>query len=409
MIKQLNYYTKEIMELSPAAMAYEINQKKHTETLKTIWNDFKAKRHGEVHSVVVQDVPADSSWLSLLDLDMPDSTTALESFKLLEDALHEYTFLPQEEEDYKRFSIAQTMIATPKQYADIDRCFTNVMKHVRKAVEKQPGLAYIVLYFVECFKEQYKNKQYLDAAGQAITVGLTYYYILCKEVKAIQDYYHQAREFIREAFIKPCEWGVQILPERAVDLYNLYCSNNNMSNFYRNTNARYIDFPSLRSKETPTWEVFLQENAYREKSVRGTYYIGSFPQFIHIGIDRLIDSQSVLRKCALCGGYFKTKFNSTQTCCSRIYKDTATTCYEYVSRKTYKTKLSEHPIHSAYQTAYNRLYGRIRRKAVPADTPLLESLKKLRDKYYKKYEEATDKTRPAILEEYVKKSKDLLG
>ena len=49
-----------------------------------------------------------------------------------------------------------------------------------------------------------------------------------------------------------------------------------------------------------------------------------------------------------------------------------------------------------------------RRGKIPEDTPLMRQLKGLHEEYYKKYESASDKKRPSVLEEYVKKNQEIV-
>ena len=404
----VDIFSKEILAYSPVCVSYEFNRRKHTETLKTIWSSPHSE--GEEITTIVQDAPADSSWLSLLDLDKSDAPSALDAIALLEQAFAKFDFLPQDESAYEDFLNLKFMIATPKTLQSLDACFSDVMALVKQAIDMKPGFFFIHQYFITCFQELYTFKIRMDRSKQSMNLTPSFYYILMRKIKSLRNNYDRAREYIQSVFIRPGELDIHISPERTADLYNLYSTTKNLSNFYQDTSSLLFESPFPVDEPEPlSWDGFLQENVQREIPANGVYLLGSFTQLLHIGIDRLLESQSVLKKCAMCGGYFKAKFNSTQTCCSRIYKDTATTCYEYASRKTYKTKLSEHPIHSAYQTAYNRLYGRIRRKAIPADTPLIESLKELRDSYFKKYESAADSKRDGILEQYIKKNQELLG
>ena len=107
--------------------------------------------------------------------------------------------------------------------------------------------------------------------------------------------------------------------------------------------------------------------------------------------------------------YFRVKYTSSQEYCTRIYRDTSTTCNEYASRKSYKEKLFSHPIHTEFTKSYNRLYARIRRGKLPADTPLMDQLKALHDEYTEKYENTHQKDREAVWKEYIEKNKELLN
>ena len=135
---------------------------------------------------------------------------------------------------------------------------------------------------------------------------------------------------------------------------------------------------------------------------------GSLTEFLRIGIDLMLESQAVLRVCKLCGGYFRIKYSSSQEYCTRLYRETKTACNEYASRKSYKNKLFQHPIHQEFTKAYNKLYGRIRRGKLPADTPLMDELKRLHDEYYIKYENTHYRDREAIRLEYIEVLKELI-
>lgn len=127
-----------------------------------------------------------------------------------------------------------------------------------------------------------------------------------------------------------------------------------------------------------------------------------------IGIDLMLKNEMVLRKCQNCGGYFCVKYTTIQDYCNRNFSN-ASTCSEYVSRKSYKDRLFENPINSEYTKAYNKLYARIRRKKLPADTPLKDELLRLRNEYIERYEHTHKKDREAVWKEYIQKNKELLG
>lgn len=141
----------------------------------------------------------------------------------------------------------------------------------------------------------------------------------------------------------------------------------------------------------------------------GKYPVTSFKQFLCTGIRLLLEDELIIKKCKLCNGYFRVKYTSNQEYCTRIYRDTSTTCNEYASRKSYKEKLFSHPIHTEFTKSYNRLYARIRRGKLPADTPLMDQLKALHYEYTEKYENTHQKDREAIWKEYIERNKELLN
>ena len=113
----------------------------------------------------------------------------------------------------------------------------------------------------------------------------------------------------------------------------------------------------------------------------------------------MTETESVLRKCKMCGKTFHVKCFSSQECCTRVYEGTKATCNEYASRKNYKQKLFAHPIHQQFTKSYNKLYGFIRRGKLPADTPLMDQLKALHDYYTTLYDSATPEDRNEVLAE----------
>ncbi|MFG6322398.1 MAG: hypothetical protein K1W41_13010 [Lachnospiraceae bacterium] len=157
------------------------------------------------------------------------------------------------------------------------------------------------------------------------------------------------------------------------------------------------------------WQcVFLIKRNLITDNAIGKYPITSFKQFLCLSIRLLLEDELVIKKCGLCNGYFRVKYTSNQEYCTRIYRDTSTTCNEYASRKSYKEKLFSHPIHTEFTKSYNRLYARIRRGKLPADTPLMDQLKALHDEYTQKYENTHQKDREAIWKEYIERNKELL-
>ena len=108
----------------------------------------------------------------------------------------------------------------------------------------------------------------------------------------------------------------------------------------------------------------------------------------------------LIRKCKLCGGYFKVRYYSNQEYCTRIYQDTSAPCNEYVSMMSYKKRYAEHPINKEYTMVYNRYYGRVSRGVEEFSNDVIEGLQTIHNEYYEKYEEAANEQKGFILEEY---------
>lgn len=228
--------------------------------------------------------------------------------------------------------------------------------------------------------------------------------------------YDEVRKYIDEVFIKPQSYGITLSPDKLVEnyknYYRLYRNNGDnsyaSSDFYSMSTSEKVPNGGFQVKvsDDPGWEAFIKDRQEQETDGIAVFTIN---QMSHIAISQLMHDNRTIRKCAQCGRYFKVRFNSTQECCTRQYKDTKYACNEYISRQAAKDRFFEHPIHAEYNTAYNRLYGRIRRGKVPKDTPLNTSLKELHDKYYEMYEAAPEKNRKKILDEYIEKCRELLG
>lgn len=231
--------------------------------------------------------------------------------------------------------------------------------------------------------------------------------------------YLDARTYVEDVFIKPQEYGITMSPDKIVEsyknYYRLYKTRRNedsgsqlyaSDDFYSISTSEKTPNAGFqgKAKEDPGWEAFIKDR--QEKDVEGVALL-TVNQLSHIAISQLILDNRTIRKCKLCGRYFKVRYNSSQEYCTRKYKDTKYPCNEYVSRQAAKDRFFEHPVHAEYNTAYNRLYGRIRRGKVPKDTPLNAKLKELHDKYFEKYEAAPPEKQEAILNEYKDKNKKL--
>jgi hypothetical protein len=284
----------------------------------------------------------------------------------------------------------------------------------RDAIEKTPVLGSFYPMYFNVIKEtlayydgEIVSDEEIMQIGTHIRVMTTVFRFSCVG-------YYEAKKYIEDVFLKPQEYGITMPPDKIVENYknynrlyqtkgdDLYASNDfySLSTSEKTPNAGFHG----KAKEDPGWEAFIKDR--QEKDVEGVALL-TVNQLSHIAISQLIHDNRTIRKCKLCGRYFKVRYNSSQEYCTRKYKDTKYPCNEYVSRQAAKDRFFEHPVHAEYNTAYNRLYGRIRRGKVPKDTPLNAKLKELHDKYFEKYEAAPPEKQEAILNEYKEKNKKL--
>ena len=292
---------------------------------------------------------------------------------------------------------------------DADEC----LRTLNKIVKRAPALGFLYpLYFevIKILADYLDGKINSKEATKALFDPLiSFLYINTATI----EYYGRIRAYVQDVFVLPFEKGIQLSPDKIAEHYKNYCElyhNNGMFKQDIYTNSTSERFPNAGiiedAPDDPGWESYLEERrAYDLDGIE----IRTLNQFAHIGIAQLIRDGRSIRKCKLCGKYFKVRYSSSQEYCTRIYKDSKFACNEYVSRRSAKDRFFEHPIHAEYNKAYNRLYARIRRGKVPKDTPLTTQLKALHDEYYERYEHTHQKDREAVWKEYIEKNKELLA
>ena len=239
------------------------------------------------------------------------------------------------------------------------------------------------------------------------------YNALIFSVGTVLEFYDKVRSYVQNVLISPYMNGITLSPDSTAEHYKNYCDlypdeNEPYRDFYtrstsqRNPNAGAFEI----SPADPGWEQYIKQQQNENSEGIKIYTLN---QYAHIGISQLIRDGRCIRKCKLCGRYFKVRYSSSQECCTRMYKDTKFACNEYASRRSAKDRFFEHPIHAEYNKAYNRLYARIRRGKVPKDTQLTTQLKALHDEYYERYEHTHKKIREQVWREYIEKNKELLS
>lgn len=239
--------------------------------------------------------------------------------------------------------------------------------------------------------------------------------VLSEQFEKNKQIFNATRDYCNEVFQIDNEPASNMSSLTISYIYKEYCLKNGKM-YYRDspilTKEDRTD-ESLNSFGNMSWKEYYDfkknTSPFDEPAIMPRK-IGSTEDIAYIGIDYLLESESVLRKCKLCGKTFRTKFSSNTVYCTRPYKDTKAACNEYASRLSYKERLFQHAIHQEFTKAYNKLYGRIRRGKVPEDTPLMDQLKRLHEEYYEKYENThVMKEREVIWKEYIEKNKKLLS
>lgn len=402
---KLDPFSLDVIEYSCVRTEYAINTAKHTESLVYY---VKGDNNDDFPLDLINDVPQDSIWLSLLDYDMPDSPQTLEAFALIEKAFSLLSFLC-EDKSLKRGTIVTIRYLAFDAHilAKRNELSLEILDLLRQAMNLKPAIGYFYAYFHGILNQLYDAELSMKESGITGTGHIPdiTYSLLTHEINSFRDIYSQAREAIYNVFMRPEELKIHALPEDILDSYRIYSLEKGDSFF------KPYEKPSADKQSdslADSWDSFLMKSLAMDTAEMIGPCMLTLKGMAQQGIESLKNANTVIRKCDLCDGYFKARYNSRQTCCSRLYRDTKMTCYEYASRKSYKDKLKEHPIYQEYIKAYNRLYGRIRRKTLPADTSLANQLKDLREEFYAKYDSAPPEMQAAVLEEYVRKNEELL-
>ena len=383
---------------------YSINRHTHEETLSTIYDDENTHKSGTAS--FIKKAAIHTGIMEILDYDMPEKESAVVAFQKLKSILPllgiNCTF---DEEAFNVYCCEHTL-------KDIEASTEQIMPILQSCFEKHPALSYLYPLFHMVMRSCYQQ------AGKSADAGLLQCAkLLSEEVNNFETLYTQARNYLDEVIIEPSKQGLQLPSSAIAEIYHSYCLYASKQDFQSDAlstmelkNNFLSDIRAQKdSCNTQNWTEYLNHasNLITDNAI-GKYPITSFKQFLCIGIRLLLEDELVIKKCRLCNGYFRVKYTSNQEYCTRIYRDTSTTCNEYASRKSYKEKLFSHPIHTEFTKSYNRLYARIRRGKLPADTPLMDQLKALHDEYTEKYENTHQKDREAVWKEYIEKNKELL-
>ncbi len=403
----MNLYSSDIIknDFHFSVAFYSINRRTHEETLSSIYNDDNT--HKSSIAYFIKKAAIHTNIMEILDYDMPEKESAIVAFEKLKSVLPLLGIdCPFDKETFNLYCCEHI----PK---DIETSAGQIMPILQSCFEEHPALSYLYPLFHMVMRSCYQQ------AGKSADAGLLQCAkLLSEEVNNFETLYTQARNYLDEVIIEPSKQGLQLPSSAIAEIYHSYCLYASKQDFQSDAlstmelkNNFLSDIRAQKdSCNTQNWTEYLNHasNLITDNAI-GKYPITSFKQFLCIGIRLFLEDELVIKKCKLCNGYFRVKYTSNQEYCTRIYRDTSTTCNEYASRKSYKEKLFSHPIHTEFTKSYNRLYARIRRGKLPADTPLMDQLKALHDEYTEKYENTHQKDREAIWKEYIEKNKELLN
>ncbi len=402
----MNLYSSDIIknDFHFSVAFYSINRRTHEETLSSIYNDDNT--HKSSTAYFIKKAAIHTNIMEILDYDMPEKESAIVAFEKLKSVLPLLGIdCPFDKETFNLYCCEHI----PK---DIETSAGQIMPILQSCFEEHPALSYLYPLFHMVMRSCYQQ-----AGKSADAELLQTAKLLSEEVNNLETLYTQARDYLDEVIVAPSKQGLQLPSSAIAEIYHSYCLYASKQDFQSDAlstmelkNNFLSDIRAQKdSCNTQNWTEYLNHasNLITDNAI-GKYPITSFKQFLCIGIRLLLEDELVIKKCKLCNGYFRVKYTSNQEYCTRIYRDTSTTCNEYASRKSYKEKLFSHPIHTEFTKSYNRLYARIRRGKLPADTPLMDQLKALHDEYTEKYENTHQKDREAIWKEYIERNKELL-
>ena len=402
----MNLYSSDIIknDFHFSVATYGINRRTHEETLSSTYDYKNTHKNGTAY--FIKKAAIHTGIMEILDYDMPEKESAIVAFEKLKSVLPLLGIdCPFDKETFNLYCCEHI----PK---DIETSAGQIMPILQSCFEEHPALSYLYPLFHMVMRSCYQQ-----AGKSADAELLQTAKLLSEEVNNLETLYTQARDYLDEVIVAPSKQGLQLPSSAIAEIYHSYCLYASKQDFQSDAlstmelkNNFLSDIRAQKdSCNTQNWTEYLNHasNLITDNAI-GKYPVTSFKQFLCIGIRLLLEDELVIKKCRLCNGYFRVKYTSNQEYCTRIYRDTSTTCNEYASRKSYKEKLFSHPIHTEFTKSYNRLYARIRRGKLPADTPLMDQLKALHDEYTEKYENTHQKDREAIWKEYIEKNKELL-
>ena len=397
----MNPYSPDIIQenLHFDVAAYSISRRSHEESISVSYLDNGNGKKGTYY--FIEKAAIHTCIMEILDYDMPEKESSLTAYENLVSSLSSIGIdCPFDEKKFQRHCSGCSS-------KDIEAAAKEIMPILKASIETHPALSYLYPLYYEVM-----HSCYLQTGTRADTKLLQTAALLAAEIESLNNLYTQAKKYLADIIVEPNEQGIRLPGNTTAAIYHSYCLHIGKKDFLNDSlSAMELKTSFLQDAHSAVdnWSDYLNNStAFITKNEIATYPITSFRQLLFIGIRQLLEDELIIKRCKLCNGYFRVKYTSGQEYCTRIYRDTSTTCNEYASRKSYKEKLFSHPIHTEFTKSYNRLYARIRRGKLPADTPLMDQLKALHDEYIEKYENTHQKDREAVWKEYIEKNKELL-
>lgn len=406
----MNLYSPDLIEkgLHFDAVTYHINRHLHEESLSVSYIANDTKKNGTTY--FIKKAAIHTNIMEILDYDMPEKESSLAAFEKLRSALLLLGIdCPFNQDMFARYCYGHTA-------KDMKTVIGQIMPVLQTCFEAHPILSYLYPLYYTIMRFCYLQ------AGKSPDADLCQAAkIISEEIGNLNSLYTQAKDYLDAVIIKPTQKGIQLPSSVIAEIYHSYClyahkqdfqsdalSSMELKTAFLSKNFSVSSLSDTNSGIQNWLEYLNSASSFAMDNTLAKYPITSFKQFLYIGIHQMLEDELIIKKCKLCNGYFRVKYTSSQEYCTKIYRDTSTTCNEYASRKSYKEKLFSHPIHTEFTKSYNRLYARIRRGKLPADTPLMDQLKALHDEYTEKYENTHQKDREAVWNEYIERNKELL-
>ncbi|MCR5777459.1 MAG: DUF6076 domain-containing protein [Lachnospiraceae bacterium] len=361
----------------------------------------------------IKDASTLAAWLEFIGYDTPENNCFESGYKTIKklEAILPLDYIGNNEK------LSNMLKEADKQYYH-DLC-NKTLPIMKEAVETSPiflSMYEQVFSILKNIKYAITESKHYENYARTISKELEY---IKEIITYLPDLREKTRIFCEDVFMIDNSMGYKVDPNEIYSMYELYCAETEKENFYKTyilpSSKRSIMQPNESKKffNSFSWKDFYM--AYLEKS-ENPYggdtilsHIDNIEDFFKAGIRYMFASKSVIRKCKLCGSYFKTRYSSGLEYCTRIYKNSSSSCNDYISRRSYKKRFSEHPINKEYTKAYNRLYGRIRRGKVASSDYDIEAMKEIHEKYYEKYEKAEESKKEDVLKEYIAANKEFLG
>lgn len=397
----MNPYSPDIIQdnLHFDVAAYSINRHSHEESISVSYSNNSSGKKEAFY--FIEKAAIHTCIMEILDYDMPEKESSLTAYQHLVSSLSLLGIdCPFDENEFKQHCSRCSS-------KEIETAAKEIMPILQANMKAHPALSYLYPLYYEVMRSCY-----LQVGTQADAKLIQTAALLAEEVGSLNSLYAQAKKYLANVIIEPNQQGIQLPGNTTASIYHSYCLHTNKNDFLIDLlPAMELKTSFLQDTESviENWPEYLNNStAFVTENEITTYPITSFRQLLFLGIYQLLEDELIIKRCKLCNGYFRVKYTSSQEYCTRIYRNTSTTCNEYASRKSYKEKLFSHPIHTEFTKSYNRLYARIRRGKLPADTPLMDQLKALHDEYIEKYENTHQKDREAVWKEYIEKNKELL-